>query len=67
LAEFVEHRKKLAGQMPRALFASYDRMSRLGKGQALAEVRSNGICVACRVRVRPKIFSDVARRSAGHL
>lgn len=61
LAEFVEHRKKLASQMPRALFASYDRMSRLGKGQALAEVRSNGICVACRVRVRPKIFSDVRK------
>jgi uncharacterized protein len=61
LSEFVEHRKKLAGQMPRALFSSYDRMSRLGRGQALAEVRSNGICVACRVRVRPKIFSDVRK------
>lgn len=61
LSKFVEHRKRLAGQMPRALFASYDRMSRLGRGQALAEVRSNGICLACRVRVRPKIFSDVRK------
>lgn len=61
LSEFVERRKKLAGLMPRAQFASYDRMSRLGRGQALAEVRSNGICVACRVRVRPKIFSDVRK------
>jgi predicted nucleic acid-binding Zn-ribbon protein len=61
LAEFVERRKKLASKMPRPLFASYDRMSRLGKGQALAEVRANGICAACRVRVRPKIFSDVRK------
>lgn len=61
LSEFLERRKKLSGKMPRALFASYDRMSRLGRGQALAEVRSNGICLACRVRVRPKIFSDVRK------
>lgn len=61
LAEFGERRKKLAGQMPRHVFSTYERMSRLGRGQALAEVRKNGICVACRVRVRPKIFSDVRK------
>ncbi|MEK6410648.1 MAG: C4-type zinc ribbon domain-containing protein [Acidobacteriota bacterium] len=61
LVEFGERRKKLAGQMPRHLFSTYERMSRLGRGQALAEVRSNGICSACRVRVRPKIFSDVRK------
>lgn len=61
LQEFGDRRKKLAGQMPRHLFSTYERMSRLGRGQALAEVRSNGICSACRVRVRPKIFSDVRK------
>ena len=61
LSEFSERRKKLAGQMQRALFASYNRMSRLGRGQALSEVGGDGICAACRVRVRPKIFSDVRK------
>jgi predicted nucleic acid-binding Zn-ribbon protein len=61
LVEFGERRKKLAGEMPRHLFSTYERLSRLGRGQALAEVRTNGICAACRVRVRPKIFSDVRK------
>ena len=61
LVEFGERRKKLAGKIARHLFSTYERMSRLGRGQALAEVRSNGICAACRVRVRPKIFSDVRK------
>jgi predicted nucleic acid-binding Zn-ribbon protein len=61
LAEFAERRKSLSGAIPRHLFATYERMSRLGRGQALAEVRSNGICAACRVRVRPKVFSDVRK------
>ena len=60
LSEFSERRKSLASQMPKHLFASYDRMSRLRRGQALAEVR-NRVCIACRVRVRPKIFSDVRK------
>src|SRR4030095_1056989 len=61
LVEFGERRKKLSGQIPKHLFVTYERMSRLGRGQALAEVRPNGICAACRVRVRPKIFSDVRK------
>jgi predicted nucleic acid-binding Zn-ribbon protein len=61
LQKFGDRRKTIAGQMPRHLFSTYERMSRLGRGQALAEVRSNGICAACRVRVRPKIFSDVRK------
>jgi uncharacterized protein len=61
LQKFGERRKTLASQMAGPLFSTYERMSRLGRGQALAEVRSNGICAACRVRVRPKIFSDVRK------
>jgi len=61
LLEFGARRKKLAAQVPKHLFSNYERLSRLGRGQALAEVRSTGICAACRVRVRPKIFSDVRK------
>ncbi|MFY9572282.1 MAG: C4-type zinc ribbon domain-containing protein, partial [Blastocatellia bacterium] len=61
LQECAERRKTLTGQVPRHLISTYERMSRLGRGQALAEVRNNGICAACRVRVRPKIFSDVRK------
>ena len=61
LVEFGERRTKLSSQIPKHLFSTYERMSRLGRGQALAEVRKNGICAACRVRVRPKIFSDVRK------
>jgi predicted nucleic acid-binding Zn-ribbon protein len=61
LLEFAVRRKELAAQVPRHLFSNYERLSRLGRGQALAEVRSTGICAACRVRVRPKIFSDVRK------
>jgi len=43
LHEFRERRKKLAAQMPKHLFSNYERLSKLGRGQALAEVRSNGI------------------------
>lgn len=53
-------REQLAQNVPRALFATYDRMSRVKRGQALAEVR-DGICTACRMKVRPKLFSDVRK------
>jgi predicted nucleic acid-binding Zn-ribbon protein len=55
-----ERREQLSKHLPRALFATYDRMARLRRGQALAEVR-NGICTACRMKVRPKVFSDVRK------
>ncbi|HWP44795.1 MAG TPA: C4-type zinc ribbon domain-containing protein [Blastocatellia bacterium] len=60
-ATLSERREQLSRQLPRQLFATYDRMARLRRGQALAEVRDDGICTACRMRVRPKIFSDVRR------
>jgi uncharacterized protein len=60
LAELQKRREELAARIPRALFDSYDRMTRLRRGQALAEVRS-GICTACRMKVRPKVMSDVRK------
>ena len=61
LKDLLERREQLSSHMPDHLFASYDRMSRLRRGQALAEVRRDGVCIACRVKVRPKVFSDVRR------
>ncbi len=53
-------RAELAASVPHILFATYERMSRTKRGQALAEVR-DGICTACRMKVRPKIYSDVRK------
>ena len=61
VVSFGERRKQIAQQIPKQLFAAYDRMARGRRGQALAEVSSDGICSACRVKVRPKIFSDVRK------
>ena len=54
-------RRKLGEAIPGHLFSTYDRMVRTRRGQALSEVHNDGICAACRMKVRPKIFSDVRR------
>jgi hypothetical protein len=53
-------RKELTSSIPQQILAVYERVARIRRGQALAEVR-NGICTACRMRVRPKVFSDVRK------
>lgn len=55
-----KRRVHLSTLMPRQLFSSYDRMARLRRGQVLAELRG-GICMACRMKVRPKVISDVRK------
>lgn len=60
LAAFNARREALVAAVPRPMLATYERMSRTKRGQALAAIR-DGICSACRVRVRPKLFSDVRR------
>ncbi|HXG94707.1 MAG TPA: C4-type zinc ribbon domain-containing protein [Blastocatellia bacterium] len=61
LTELKEQRERLAERMPAHLMSAYDRMSRRGRGQALSEVNAFGVCTACRMKVRPKVFSDVRR------
>jgi predicted nucleic acid-binding Zn-ribbon protein len=58
---FGERRQQLAAKLSKPLFAAYDRLARGRRGQALAVVSSEGICMGCRVKVRPKLFSDVRR------
>jgi len=57
---FAERRERLGKQIPKHLLATYDRVARIRRGQALSEVR-DGICTACRMRIRPQIVSDVRR------
>jgi predicted nucleic acid-binding Zn-ribbon protein len=61
LARYHERRSLLAQQLPKQLFSTYDRMARSRRGQALAEIRSDGICSVCRIKVRAKVFSDVRK------
>jgi predicted nucleic acid-binding Zn-ribbon protein len=61
LETFGNLRTTIAATIPKPLFATYDRMARGRRGQALAEIRSDGICSVCRVRIRPKVFSDVRK------
>jgi hypothetical protein len=60
LDELNLRREQLSKLLPKSLFAAYDRMARTKRGQALAAVQ-DGICTACRMRVRPKVFSDVRK------
>jgi predicted nucleic acid-binding Zn-ribbon protein len=60
LAGFTERRKTLAANIPQNLLAVYERIARLRRGQALAEVR-DATCSACKMRLRPKVFSDVRK------
>lgn len=58
--ELETRRRQLCERLPQSLFSTYDRMSRSKRGQALSEI-IDGVCVACRMKVRPKVFSDVRR------
>jgi predicted nucleic acid-binding Zn-ribbon protein len=60
LAEITERRNRIAVSIPDGLISMYDRVARGRRGQALSEVR-NSTCSACRMRVRPKVFSDVRK------
>ncbi|HKP13632.1 MAG TPA: C4-type zinc ribbon domain-containing protein, partial [Blastocatellia bacterium] len=61
IAALNERRQQIAAQVSKPLFAAYDRLARSRRGQALSPISSEGICSVCRVRVRPKVFSDVRR------
>jgi predicted nucleic acid-binding Zn-ribbon protein len=40
--------------------ATYERLSRMRSGFALAEARDYS-CMACRMKIRPQVFSDIRR------
>ena len=60
LAAITGRRTETARSIPAQLLAVYERVAKIRRGQAMSEVR-DGTCTACRMRVRPKVFSDVRR------
>lgn len=60
LAALKKRREVLVSTISSEMLSTYERMARTRRGQALSAVR-DGICSACRVKVRPKIFSDVRK------
>ncbi|MEW6131322.1 MAG: C4-type zinc ribbon domain-containing protein [Acidobacteriota bacterium] len=60
LIDLNTKRSGLITSFPRSQLATYERMSKAKRGQALSEIR-DGVCSACRVKVRPKVFSDVRK------
>jgi predicted nucleic acid-binding Zn-ribbon protein len=60
LALMKARREELVATVSKEMLSTYERMARTRRGQALSAVR-DGLCTACRVKVRPKIFSDVRK------
>lgn len=55
----VERDAKLLGLSPSSR-ATYERLSRIRSGFALAEARDYS-CLACRMKIRPQVFSDIRK------
>ncbi|MBI3650569.1 MAG: hypothetical protein HY231_05920 [Acidobacteria bacterium] len=60
LTTMRSRRQELVVSISTEMLSTYERMARTRRGQALSAVR-DGICSACRVKVRPKLFSDVRK------
>lgn len=60
ISGMVERRKQIVAAIPNRLLDVYERVARLRRGQALSEVR-DGTCSACKMRLRPKVYSDVRK------
>lgn len=57
---YTSERHSLAVQVKSSLLKTYDRVAKLRKGVALTEARDYA-CTACRMSIRPQVFSDVRR------
>ncbi|HZN12259.1 MAG TPA: C4-type zinc ribbon domain-containing protein [Blastocatellia bacterium] len=60
LAALEAERRQLHETLSPSARATYDRVSRLKGGVALAEARAYS-CLACRMKIRPQVFSDIRR------
>ncbi|MBA3974205.1 MAG: hypothetical protein C0504_08320 [Candidatus Solibacter sp.] len=59
LSEVLGKRKELAGAIPAALLATYDKLhAKMRDGVAIAGVE-DGICQACRMMVRPQLNAEL--------
>jgi predicted nucleic acid-binding Zn-ribbon protein len=55
-----QEREQLIKGMAKNLLSTYERVARMRKGLALAEAR-NSSCTACRMTIRPQVFSNVRK------
>lgn len=53
-------REQLLASLSQQARVTYERVAQLRDGQALAEARDYS-CLACRMKIRPQVFSDVRR------
>ena len=60
LNEIRKERTDLAGKLPAATLAAYDRISKKRNGVVVAEA-SGGRCSACQITLRPQYFQDLRR------
>lgn len=58
--EFGRQRSAIVAQIKPALLRTYERVAKLRKGLALTEAKDYA-CTACRMSIRPQVFSDVRR------
>jgi predicted nucleic acid-binding Zn-ribbon protein len=63
LQQTTSARQALAGQIPGATLALFERAAQGRKGVAMAEAR-DGLCTVCHVRLRPQIYNDVRRNDS---
>jgi predicted nucleic acid-binding Zn-ribbon protein len=55
-----QERDQLIKNMPKTLLSTYERVAKMRKGIALSEAK-NSMCTACRMTIRPQVFSNVRR------
>lgn len=60
LAELSAARAPLLAALSATSRATYQRLSRMRSGLALAEARDYS-CLACRMKIRPQVFADIRR------
>ncbi len=60
LEEAQEEREQVAAELPRELYAAYERMRKKRKGVAVAEV-VDGRCTACNLVLRLQFYQDLRR------
>ena len=60
LEVLIAERNRLLETLTRPARATYDRVSRMRSGLALAEARDYS-CMACRMKIRPQVFNEIRR------
>jgi len=60
LAALAAERERRLGTLGPATRSTYERVSKMRNGLALAEARDS-MCTACRMKIRPQVYNDIRR------